>query len=152
MIKGKVRFSQTSYEQNNSWGIQKAKEVLQKGGYEVAAGVGTERYVLDIEAKKDGQTFWFEAEVKTGYKFTSAADFTFPTLSFLERKRKWSGGVGFWYFIICKDTEAFVLCHSSDIYRDEYRECMEISTTEYKGHDCFYRVPLEKCLWNQLPK
>jgi hypothetical protein len=150
MIKGKIKFSAESYAENNTWGIQKTTRILQAGGYEVYVPQG-EEYTIDLTAQKGGQTYRFEAEVKKGYPFTTQYDYSFPTVSFLARKSKWNDEVGFWYVVLCRETEAYFVCHSSEVYQEEYKECMEIDVTHYKGHDCFYRVPLDKCLWNQLP-
>jgi hypothetical protein len=86
----------------------------------------------------------FEAEVKTGRSFTTMDTFPFPTVSFLARKKKWKD-IGFWYIIVCKETNYALVANSNDIFKDEYLETLNINTEERQGKDYFYRVPKNKC-------
>jgi hypothetical protein len=70
--------------------------------------------------------------------------FPFPTVSFLARKKKWKD-IGFWYIIVCKETNYALVANSNDIFKDEYLETLNINTEERQGKDYFYRVPKNKC-------
>lgn len=141
-------FLQESYDKNNDWAISKVIYYLEKNGYHVIPKV--EDYSIDIEAVKNGKKEYFECEVKTGYQFTSKEDFRFSTVSFLGRKRKWAD-IGFWYIIICRETQAFVKCHSDVIFQDKYRQTIELKNSWSRGgHDTFYRVPKDLCEWGRI--
>jgi hypothetical protein len=70
-------------------------------------------------------------------------------VSFLGRKKKYGD---FWYVIVCGETEAILLAHSFEIYKEEYRELQTINTNERNGLDEFYRVPKDKCLFYKTMK
>lgn len=142
------RFVKKSYDRSDQWAISKVKEHLINNGYSIPEK-GMEDYGLDIKAIKEGVVHYFECETKTGYPFTGADDFKFSTVSFLARKKKWAP-VGFWYVIVCRETLAYVKCHSEIIYRDEFLEELEIDSKERQGTDAFYRVPKELCEWSNL--
>ena len=145
------KFVKESYEEENDWSIQHFSRILQMREYEVI-NKPKEDYRVDITAFKDGKESYYEVEVKKGYPFTSEEDFKFPTVSFLARKKKWAE-IGFWYVIICKETLSMVMCHSDEIFKDEYRVHRNVSTSQRKGSDIMYHVPKEKCIfitWNDL--
>ena len=144
---GARKFVQASYDRNDEWG----KEVLVRwlkrhGGRFNIIEKDKEDYKVDVLAfdTKADKLVSFEVEVKHGYPFTDAKSFKFDTVSFLGRKKKY-GDV--WYVIVCGETEALLLCHSLEIYKEEYREIKTIATNERNGLDEFYRVPKEKCLF-----
>ena len=141
------KFVQASYDRNDDWG----KEVLVRwlkmhGGRFAIIEKEKEDYKVDILAldTKADKLVSFEVEVKHGYPFTDAESFKFDTVSFLGRKKKFGD---FWYVIVCGETEALLLAHSFEIYKEEYREIKTIATSERNGLDEFYRVPKEKCLF-----
>ena len=141
------KFVQASYDRNDDWG----KEVLVRwlkmhGGRFTIIEKEKEDYKVDILAldTKADKLVSFEVEVKHGYPFTDAESFKFDTVSFLGRKKKYGD---FWYVIVCGETEALLLCHSFEIYKEEYREIKTIATNERNGLDEFYRVPKSKCLF-----
>ena len=146
------KFVQASYDRNDDWG----KEVLVRwlkmhGGRFAIIEKEKEDYKVDILAldTKADKLVSFEVEVKHGYPFTDAKSFKFDTVSFLGRKKKYGD---FWYVIVCGETEALLLCHSFEIYKEEYREIKTIATSERNGLDEFYRVPKEKCLFYTVGK
>ena len=144
---GARKFVQASYDRNDEWG----KEVLVRwlkrhGGRFNIIEKDKEDYKVDVLAfdTKADKLVGFEVEVKHKYPFTDAESFKFDTVSFLGRKKKYGD---FWYVIVCGETEALLLCHSLEIYKEEYREIKTIATNERNGLDEFYRVPKEKCLF-----
>lgn len=140
------KFVKESYDTNDAFG--KAK---------VIAWLNTQKWVQEIIVEEDydvdievvdykGRTHLFEAEVKGNYPFTCADDFPFDTVSFLGRKEKWKEK-GFYYAIVCAETEALCIAHSSVIFNEEFREVRRINTSHRQGLDAFYRVPKDKCTW-----
>ena len=143
-------FSPHQYKVNNEWGISRVITHLKRKGFEIIEKE-EEDYQIDIEAVKDGKTYYYEAEVKTGYPFTDADTFKFPTVSFLGRKKKYHERCGgFYYAIVCRETECLLYCHSSVIYQEEFREIRTINTKHRKGKDEFYRVPKHLCTFVAL--
>jgi hypothetical protein len=142
------KFVKNSYDRSDQWAITKVKEHLIQNGYEIINKI-TEDYDLDIKAVKDEVVDYFECETKTGYSFTGRDDFRFQTVSFLARKRKWAD-VGFWYLIVCRETLAYVKCHSTVIFQDKFLEKLDIDSQERRGIDTFYRVPKDLCEWSNL--
>lgn len=146
------KFVQASYDRNDDWG----KEVLVRwlkmhGGRFTIIEKEKEDYKVDVMAldNKADKLMGFEVEVKHGYPFTDSDSFKFDTVSFLGRKKKYGD---FWYVIVCGETEALLLAHSFEIYKEEYREIKTIATNERNGLDEFYRVPKSKCLFYANPK
>ena len=139
-------YSKHQYEVNNKWGIDRITSYLKSRGFNVH-DKAEEDYDVDIIADKGGHTFKYEAEVKTGYSFTCKEDYRFDTVSFLGRKKKYHtrNKNGFYYCIVCKETESIVYCHSSDIYKDEYKIIRQINTSHRQGTDEFYLVPKNIC-------
>jgi hypothetical protein len=70
-------------------------------------------------------------------------------VSFLARKKKWAE-IGFWYIIVCRETLAYVKCHSQTIYQDKFQEKLKIDSKERQGMDTFYRVPKDLCEWSKI--
>jgi hypothetical protein len=141
------KFVQASYDRNDDWG----KEVLvrwlnMQGGRFTILEKDKEDYKVDILALdlKADKLVAFEVEVKHGYPFTDEASFKFDSVSFLGRKKKYGD---FWYVIVCAETEAILIAHSFEIYKEEYREIKTIATNERNGLDEFYRLPKSKCLF-----
>lgn len=144
-----MKFVEKSYKLNDAWGRAKIVSFLRAKGLTVK-DKEKEDYGVDIEAiDKYGNTTYFEVEVKTNYPFTCEKDYPFKTVSFLARKKKWAAK-GFWYIIICRETEHFLICHSDKIFRYEYREKLFINTSDRSGMDYFYRVPKNKCKFFKL--
>lgn len=44
------------------------------------------------------------------------------------------------------------MCNSKKIYKEKYKEDLNIDSAERKGVDTFYRVPKEKCFWYKIKK
>jgi hypothetical protein len=144
---GARKFVQASYDRNDDWGKEVLVRWLEMHGSRFnIIEKEKEDYKVDILAldTKADKLVSFEVEVKHGYPFTDAESFKFDTVSFLGRKKKYGD---FWYVIVCGETEALLLCHSLEIYKEEYREIKTIATNERNGLDEFYRVPKEKCLF-----
>jgi len=141
------KFVQASYDRNDDWG----KEILVRwlksyGSRFTILDKEKEDYKVDIvvlDTKAD-KLMSFEVEVKHGYPFTDEESFKFDSVSFLGRKKKYGD---FWYAIVCAETEAILIAHSYEIYKEEYREIKTIATTERNGLDEFYRVPKDKCIF-----
>ena len=136
-----MKFVKESYDEHNEWAIQKVSDYLVYRGYEILPKQ-EEDYSLDILATKDNEFIYVEAEVKEDYPWTDLDSFKFPTVSFLARKKKWKN-VGFWYVIVCKETEAMLVGHSDVIFNDQYLEILNIRKGQRHGGDAFYRVPKE---------
>lgn len=139
------KFVQESYDKNDNWAKERVAKLLESKGYEVEIDE-VEDYGIDLTAKKNGKTIYVEAEVKHRYKWTNKEDFKFDTVSFLGRKIKWADK-GFWYCIVCAETEAIVCCHSDRIYRDANSEIININVTGRRGLDELFRVPKDQCYW-----
>lgn len=139
-------FSKEQYKANDKWGIDRVTKFLVSRGFDIETKE-EEDYQVDIVAEKEGKIYFYEAEVKTGYPFTGSEDYKFPTVSFLGRKKKYHKRCegGFYYCIICRETETLLYCHSSDIYKEEYRQLKRINTAHRNGLDEFYLVPKELC-------
>lgn len=149
MSKGKYgarKFSKEQYKRNDKWGIDRIIDFLKSRGFTIEPK-DKEDFQVDIIARKNKKTFFYEAEVKSGYPFTGSSDFKFPTVSFLGRKKKFHDKCegGFYYCIVCKETETILYCHSSKIYKEEYRQLKTINTSYRQGLDEFYLVPKELC-------
>lgn len=138
------KFVKESYDINNSFAIDILSNFLISNGYTIEEKL-EEDFDVDIIAFKDGKKKLFEVEVKTGYSFTDKESFRFDTVSFLARKEKWNKDSGFLYVIICKETDWALVAHSSNIFKEEYKEKLTINTEHRKGRDVFYRVPKELC-------
>lgn len=145
-----MKFVPESYKRNNSKGIDKFTKYLNKRGLTVEDKT-EEDYGVDITAyDKDGSPVNFEIEMKSGYPFTTQESFKFSTVSFLARKKKWNKGDGFWYVIICNETDYFIVCHSSDIFKERYKVIKRIQTVDRNGRDEMYHVPKEICEFKKL--
>jgi len=142
---GAGKFSRASYNEDNDWGIQQVSSFVVSRGYEVIPK-REEDYGIDIAAIKKGELVFLEAEVKVNYPWTCRDDFPFPTVSFLARKKKWDH-VDFWYVVVCRETGAFVMCKSSEIFKEEYRTIKHINSKHRKGIDVTYNVPKDKCIF-----
>ena len=141
-------FVSESYNRSDDWAISKIKEYIISKGYEVKKK-DSEDFSVDIIAKKNNKIQFFEVETKTGYTFSDEDSFSFDTVSFLGRKKKWAHR-GFLYVIICRETGAFLICNSKVIYQEKYAESIHINSSERKGIDNFYRVPKSECRWYNL--
>lgn len=142
------RFVKSSYNRSNEWALSRFKKHLIKNGYSIIEKE-QEDYELDIKAVKGNLIEFYECETKTGYPFHNQDDFKFSTVSFLARKKKWVD-VGFWYVIICRETSAYLKCHSNVIFKDDYFELLNITSQKRMGPDEFYRVPKHLCEWLTL--
>lgn len=140
------KFVKESYDTNDAYGKAVVTAWLKTQDW-VAEIIDEENYSVDLEVvDHDGKTQYFEAEVKGNYPWTDKESFKFNTVSFLGRKKKWEG-MGFYYVLVCAETQALCIAHSSEIFKEEYREVRKINTSHRKGLDAFYRVPKDKCRW-----
>ncbi len=137
------KFVMESYIENNDYAINIMKMFLLKHGYKIKEKL-YEDYDIDILAEKNNKEFLFEVEIKTGYSFTTRESFRFNTVSFLARKEKWKN-TQFYYVIICKETDYALVANSDKIFKNEYKENININTYYRNGKDSFYRVPKEMC-------
>ena len=145
-------FRQDSFDQNDKWGIDIIKAHLSDKNYITHDG---EKYKIDIIAFEFGssQPSYFEVETKDTY-FTSADDWKFDTVSFLQRKKKHEKEAekagGFWYVIVSKKTNYAVACHSKVIFQEENIEKFTADTKQRKGTDVRYGVDPKKCIFFKL--
>ena len=84
--------------------------------------------------------------MKSNRPWTCREDFQFESVSFLGRKSKWQG-TPFWYVIICKENCSAIFCRSNIIFNEEYKQIINIYTSQRKGVDNFYRVPKDLCIF-----
>jgi len=140
------KFNQDSYNTNDAYGKQVVKDWLNTQEW-VSEIIDEEDFGVDLEAvDHNGKSQFFEAEVKGNYPWTDQESFPFNTVSFLGRKEKWKEK-GFYYVLVCAETKALCIAHSSEIFKEEFREVRRINTGHRKGLDAFYRVPKELCRW-----
>jgi hypothetical protein len=145
---GARKFSNVSYKENDLKAKQMLITFLHNQGHTIKKESYQEDYDVDIVTEKDGETMYFEVEMKHKYKFHNRDTFPFPTVSFLGRKEKWKDKK-FWYVIICDETKAAVFCDAQTIFRDEHIEQLHIQTEHRQGMDLFYRVPKDLCLFKK---
>ena len=147
MIKYEARkFVQESYDTNDAYGKAILTAWLKTQDW-VGKIIDIENYGVDLEVlDSNGNLHLFEAEVKTSYPWKDKESFKFNTVSFLGRKEKWKER-GFYYALICSETQAMCIAHSSRIFKEEFKEVLNIKTSHRNGLDCFYRVPKDLCNW-----
>ena len=147
MSKYKARiFNQESYDTNDAYGKAIVTAWLKTQEW-VEYIVDEEDYGIDLEViDQKGKSQFFEAEVKGNYPWKDKESFPFDTVSFSGRKKKWEGK-GFYYVLVCAETQALCMAHSSEIFKEEYREVRRINTSHRQGLDAFYRVPKDICRW-----
>ena len=139
-------FVQESYDTNDAYGKSVLTDWLMTQDW-VNKIIDEEDYGVDLEViDHKGRTHLFEAEVKGNYPLNDKESFPFNTVSFLGRKEKWKHN-GFYYALVCAETKALCIAHSSEIFKDEYREVKQINTGHRNGLDAFYRVPKDICRW-----
>ena len=138
-----MAFVQSEYDKYDKLGRKLLVEFLVNHGWTVTPKE-EEDYLIDIVASKDGKIEHFEVEMKKT-KFTSEEDFPFPTVSFLERKKKFHKDHYFFYVIISSINYGALIIRSDKIYNKIYSEVLDINTKERSGVDYFYRVPKEFC-------
>lgn len=140
------KFVQESYDTNDAYGKAVVTAWLKTQDW-VDHIIDEEDYGIDLEViDHNGRSQFFEAEVKGNYPWTDKDSFKFDTVSFLGRKKKWEGK-GFYYVLVCAETQALCIAHSSEIFKEEYREVRRIKTGHRNGLDAFYRVPKDICRW-----
>jgi hypothetical protein len=143
------KFSQKSYDQNDSYAKKLFKKFLiEKRGHKIISD--KENYDHDIISEKNGETYYFELEMKRNYPFTTRESFQFPTVSFLARKERLHRKKPFNYIVICYETNYFISCDSNKIYKNEYIEDRNLQHRVRKGHDKFFRVPKSECYFKKL--
>ena len=137
-----MKFNQESFNENDALGRQLLTAFLEKKGHNVSNNCDI--YGIDLVTEKDGVEYNWEVEMKSKRPWTSMDSFQFDSVSFLDRKKKWDN---FWYVVICKETNAAIICHSSVIFHNDYKQKIYINTADRKGTDYFFRVPKEKCIF-----
>lgn len=137
-----MKFNQELFDTSDEEGKGLLIAFLEKKGHIISQN--SDKYGIDLFSEKDGKTYNWEVEMKSRRPWTSMADFPFESVSFLKRKSKWDN---FWYVIICRETRAAIVCHSSVIFDEDYKEKIYIKTSYRNGSDNFYRVPKEKCIF-----
>ena len=142
------KFSKQSYDDNDSFAKKKVIDHLVCSGHEILSS--EEDYNHDIITTKDGKKFLFEVEVKRNYPFTGAKDYKFNSVSFLGRKERLHKIKPFYYIIVCYETDYAVFCESSGIFKDEYKEQLNLSNYDRKGQDEMFRVPIDNCTFFKL--
>lgn len=143
---GARKFVQDSYDTNDAYGKAVVTSWLKAQDW-VDEIIDEENYGVDLEViDKEGNVHYFEAEVKGNYPWSDAESFKFDTVSFLGRKEKWKGK-GFFYALVCAETQAMCIAHSSEIFQEKFREVRRINTGHRQGLDAFYRVPKSLCRW-----
>ena len=138
-----MEFVQSQYDKYDKLGRALLVDFLVNHGWKVEPKE-KEDYKIDIVATKNGNTEYFEVEMKNT-SFTCEEDFPFPTVSFLERKKKFHKDHYFFYVIISSKTYGAVMIRSDKIYNANYLDVLDINTSERSGTDYFYRVPKEFC-------
>jgi len=141
-------FSKTAYKQNDSKAKKLLIEFLKANGHVIKNA--SENFNHDLVSAKDSHLFFWEVEIKIGYKFTDIDSYQFSTVSFLGRKKRLHHIKPFFYVIICKETKHALMCHSTDIFLNEYREEITVNTAERNGNDEVYHVPKTKCKFFNL--
>ena len=143
---GARKFVQESYDTNDAYGKAVVTKWLKTQDW-VKEIIDEEDYGVDLEViDNKGRSHLFEAEVKGNYPWTDKDSFPFDTVSFLGRKEKWKDK-GFYYVLVCAETQALCIAHSSEIFDEKFREVRRINTGHRNGLDAFYRVPKDLCRW-----
>ena len=136
------KFVQESYDNNDKYARDIFKAFITGKNHFVTKN--EEDMMHDVVTLKGGCVYYFELEVKRGREFTTRESFPFGTVSFTGRKIRLHNQQPFWYIIICWESDYALMCHSSVIYNEEYKEQININTVHRQGKDEFYRVPKEK--------
>ncbi len=142
------KFSQKSYNENDEYAKNKISKYLIERGHKIIQD--KENYNHDLITKKNGVMFYFEFEVKRNYSFTKKEDYRFDSVSFLGRKVRLHNIKPYYYMILCYETDSVVFCHSSEIFKNEYKETLKLNKYNRKGNDEMYRVPIDKCNFFKL--
>lgn len=138
-----VQFVKDQYDRYDALGRRLTCLFLESHGYTIEPKE-KEDYDIDIVAYKGGKRYFFEVEMKRT-AFTDRDSFPYSTVSFLERKKKFSKDHLFFYIIISSITYAALIVRSDKIFKKEYLEVLDINTKERSGKDYFYRIPKELC-------
>ncbi len=138
-----MKFVKDQYDRYDALGRKLTCSFLESHGYTIEPKE-EEDYNIDIVAYKDGKRYFFEVEMKNT-AFTDMNSFPYSTVSFLDRKKKFSKDHLFFYIIISSKTYAALIVRSDKIFKKEYLERLYINTRERSGEDYFYRIPKELC-------
>lgn len=136
-------FSKTAYNRSDEYVKSILKNYLICKGHTILKE--EEDYNHDLVTMINGKKCYFEFEMKRNYPFTTKESYRFNTVSFLGRKERLHKIKPFYYFILCYETNHVVYCHSSEIFKDEYREKVSLNKYSRKGTDEMFRVPKSKC-------
>lgn len=139
-----MRFNQESFDTNDAMGKELLMVFLRSKGHNIS--VNCDKYAVDLVSTMNEKDYLWEVEIKIKRPWTTKEDFPFPSVSFLGRKEKWKD-TNFWYIIICNETHAAIFCHSSVIFREQYKEKLYIKTHDRQGRDNFFRVPKDLCIF-----
>ena len=138
-------FNKRSYDENDEYAKNKISKYLISRGHEIIEY--KENYNHDLVTKKNDKLFYFEFEVKRNYPFTKKENYPFSTVSFLGRKKRLHHIKPYFYLILCYETNCVVFCDSENIFKDKYKESLNLKTYNRKGKDVMYRVPINKCFF-----
>jgi hypothetical protein len=139
------QFVGKAYKESDALAKSMFKDFIVSKGHNIVSD--EEDFYHDLETNKAGSKFLFELEFKWGYPFTDEASFKFDTVSFLGRKKRLHQKEPFFYVIICRETGWALMCHSSKIFKDEYKEEVYIDTSQRFGEDLMYRIPKDECIF-----
>lgn len=142
------KFNKDSYDKNDTYAKKLFSRFLIRKGHSIYRV--EENFQHDLITNKDNYIYFFELEVKTNYPFTTSETFKFDTVSFLGRKKRLHDIKPYYYVIICRETEHALMCYSTDIFKDEYIESINIHTNHRSGADQMYRVPKAMCRFFNL--
>lgn len=137
------KFNRHTYDNYDNYAKVMVKELLEDRGHTILTD--TEDYGHDLVTLRGDKVYYFEVEVKVGYSFYGKGDYPFASVSFLARKLRLHKKQPFYYIIICKETGAIVYCHSSKIFKNDYKQTLTVNSSERQGLDTMYRVPVEEC-------
>lgn len=135
-----MRFDWQEYKRWDAWGKDIVIDWLTAAGHVMVHN--PDKFGIDLYSDYNGKLYLWEVEVTTRRVWTSEEDYVHNTVSFLGRKKKWDTWP-FFYCIICSETRALVMCTSTIIFNDEYKE--ERYVVSRDKVDVFYNVPKQLC-------
>tara|TARA_R110001592_G_scaffold42649_4_gene138463 strand:- start:986 stop:1375 length:390 start_codon:yes stop_codon:yes gene_type:complete len=100
-----------------NFGISVLREALKSRGYTIQEH--PEDFLLDIAAERNGFIEFFLVAENKDLVWNNREDYEEETVSFnslTQEVREES----FWYAIVCTETKAFIIAHSSEIFQEKY--------------------------------
>jgi len=135
-----MKFNWEQYKQWDDWGKSIVINWLTNSGHIMVHN--PDKYGIDLYSDYKGKLYLWEVEVSTRRLWTCEEDYKYDTVSFLGRKKKWDTWP-FFYCIICSQTRAVVMCVSTTIFKEEYKQTRYVVSRDEM--DEFYDVPKELC-------